>query len=110
MERMLAGVATRRHVRTAEPVGEQVAEAAKSMSKSAVSRRFVKQTETALAAPGIAHIERACGDRTRKWCFSCGLPTAQPRYIDEHWDTAACFYSTRGLSSASACWMRCASL
>jgi len=48
LERMLAGVATRRHARTGEPVGEQVAEAAKSMSKSAVSRRFVRQTETAL--------------------------------------------------------------
>jgi putative transposase len=49
MERMLAGVATRRHARTAEPVGEQVSGAQKSMSKSAISRRFVKQTETALA-------------------------------------------------------------
>ena len=48
MERMLAGVATRRHARVAEPVGEQVAGAAKSTSRSAVSRRFVKQTETAL--------------------------------------------------------------
>jgi putative transposase len=49
LERMLAGVATRRHARVAEPVGEQVAEQAKSTSKSAVSRRFIKQTETALA-------------------------------------------------------------
>jgi putative transposase len=49
MERMLAGVATRRHARTAEPVGEQVAGAQKSTSRSAISRRFVKQTETALA-------------------------------------------------------------
>ena len=49
MERMLAGVASRRHARVAEPVGEQVSGAAKSTSKSAVSRRFVKQTETALA-------------------------------------------------------------
>lgn len=49
MERMLAGVASRRHARVAEPVGEQATKAAKSTSKSAVSRRFVKQTETALA-------------------------------------------------------------
>jgi putative transposase len=49
MERMLAGVATRRHARTAEPVGAQVTAEARSTSKSAVSRRFVKQTETALA-------------------------------------------------------------
>ena len=49
MERMLAGVATRRHARTAEPVGEQVIGTQKSTSRSAISRRFVKQTETALA-------------------------------------------------------------
>ena len=49
MERMLAGVATRRHARTAEPVSEKVSGAQKSVSKSAISRRFVRQTETALA-------------------------------------------------------------
>ena len=49
MERMLAGVATRRHARTAEPVGAQVVEQAKSSPRSAISRRFVRQTETALA-------------------------------------------------------------
>jgi putative transposase len=49
MERMAAGVATRRHARTAEPVSEKVSAAQKSTSKSAISRRFVKQTETALA-------------------------------------------------------------
>ena len=49
LERMLAGVATRRHARAAEPVGEQVEAAQKSMSKSSVSRRFMRETETALA-------------------------------------------------------------
>lgn len=49
MERMLAGVATRRHARVAEPVGTGVDKEAKSTSRSAISRRFVKQTETALA-------------------------------------------------------------
>jgi Transposase, Mutator family len=49
LERMLAGVATRRHTRTAEPIGEQIAAASKSTSRSAISRRFVRQTETALA-------------------------------------------------------------
>jgi putative transposase len=49
LERMLAGLATRRHARTAEPVGAQVEATQKSMSKSAVSRRFVRETETALA-------------------------------------------------------------
>ena len=48
MERMLAGVATRRHARVAEPVGTEVDKEAKSTSRSAISRRFVKQTETAL--------------------------------------------------------------
>ena len=46
---MLAGVATRRHARIAEPVGKALAEASTSTGRSAVSRRFVKQTETALA-------------------------------------------------------------
>ena len=46
---MLAGVATRRHARIAEPVGAQVGEEAKSTSRWAISRRFVRQTETALA-------------------------------------------------------------
>jgi len=49
LERMLAGVATRRHARIAEPVGQAVADAATSTGRSAVSRRFVKETETALA-------------------------------------------------------------
>src|SRR6476620_11579371 len=49
VERMLAGVATRRHARTAEPVGSQVDQEAKSTSRSAISRRFVRQTETPLA-------------------------------------------------------------
>jgi putative transposase len=48
MERMLAGVATRRHARTSEPVGEKISGTEKSTSKSAISRRFIKQTETAL--------------------------------------------------------------
>jgi putative transposase len=48
MERMLAGVATRRYARVAEPVGEKVSGTQKSVSKSAISRRFVRQTETAL--------------------------------------------------------------
>ena len=49
MERMLAGVSTRRYPVGLEPVGEQVEDEATSTSKSAVSRRFVAMTETALA-------------------------------------------------------------
>ena len=48
MERMLAGLATRRHVAAAEPVGTDV-EVAATTSRSAISRRFVAQTKTALA-------------------------------------------------------------
>ncbi|MFZ0666889.1 MAG: transposase [Acidimicrobiales bacterium] len=48
VERMLAGVATRRHSDVAEPVGEALESRSKSMSKSAVSRRFVAATTEAL--------------------------------------------------------------
>ena len=49
MERMLAGLSTRRYPVGLEPVGQRVEESARSTSKSAVSRRFVAATETALA-------------------------------------------------------------
>lgn len=49
LERMLAGVSTRSYPAALEPVGQGVAEAAGSTSKSAVSRKFVTMTETALA-------------------------------------------------------------
>jgi putative transposase len=49
MERMLAGLSTRRYPVGLEPVGEQISAAARSTSKSAVSRKFVAMTETALA-------------------------------------------------------------
>jgi putative transposase len=49
LERMLAGVSTRRYPVALEPVGSQVEADGKSTSKSAVSRRFVALTETALA-------------------------------------------------------------
>ena len=48
MEQMLAGLSSRRYAIGLEPVGEQVAGEAGSISKSAVSRRFVKATEQAL--------------------------------------------------------------
>ena len=47
--RMLAGLSTRRYPVGLEPVGQRVEESARSTSKSAVSRRFVAATETALA-------------------------------------------------------------
>ena len=48
MERMLAGLSTRRYPVGLEPVGQRVEASARSTSKSAVSRRFVAATETAL--------------------------------------------------------------
>jgi putative transposase len=50
LEQMLAGVSTRRLVRTREPVGEQVTAKERSASKSAVSREFVGRTREQLAA------------------------------------------------------------
>jgi putative transposase len=49
MERMLGGLSTRRYPAGLEPVGEAVEETSRSTSKSAVSRKFVAMTETALA-------------------------------------------------------------
>ena len=48
LERMLAGVSTRRYRRIQEPVGSEVERAARSTSKSAVSRAFVERTRQAL--------------------------------------------------------------
>ena len=48
LERMLAGVSSRRFPRTQEPVGEDVEEVARSTSKSAVSRTFIARTAQTL--------------------------------------------------------------
>jgi putative transposase len=49
LERMMAKLSTRRYAAGLEPVGAPVEEACRSTSKSAVSRRFVAATESALA-------------------------------------------------------------
>jgi transposase-like protein len=49
LERMLAGVATRRHGLVAEPIGADLEAKARSGSRSAVSRRFKAATEAKLA-------------------------------------------------------------
>ena len=49
MEKMLAKLSTRRYSAGLEPVGSSVSTRARGISKSAVSRRFVVATETALA-------------------------------------------------------------
>ena len=50
LDRMLAGLSTRHYPVALEPVGRRTETAATATSRSAVSRRFVAQTETALAA------------------------------------------------------------
>jgi len=49
VERMLAGVATRRHVDVAEPLGTDLEAKGKATGRSSVSRRFKRATEAALA-------------------------------------------------------------
>jgi putative transposase len=49
LERMLAGVSTRRYRRTQEPVGSEVEQSARSTSKSSVSRTFIERTRGALS-------------------------------------------------------------
>jgi putative transposase len=48
LERMLAGVSTRRYRRTAEPVGGEVEQDVRSTSRSSVSRTFVERTRRSL--------------------------------------------------------------
>ena len=49
LDRMMAKLSTRRYAAGLEPVGTQVEKESRSTSKSAVSRRFVAATESALA-------------------------------------------------------------
>jgi transposase-like protein len=49
VERMLAGVATRRQVEVAEPLSAEIEAKAKATGRSSVSRRFKRATEAALA-------------------------------------------------------------
>ena len=48
MNRMLAGVSTRKYAGVGEPVGEDVEQAASSTAKSTVSEMFIERTRTAL--------------------------------------------------------------
>jgi putative transposase len=48
MDRMLAGVSTRKFAQVGEPVGEEVEQEASSTSKSTVSELFIERTRTAL--------------------------------------------------------------
>ena len=48
MDRMLAGVSTRKFARVGEPVGSEVEQTSSSTGKSAVSEMFIERTRTAL--------------------------------------------------------------
>jgi len=48
LERMLAGVSTRRYSGTNEPMGQEVEAIERSISKSAVSRTFIERTRETL--------------------------------------------------------------
>ena len=48
MNRMLAGVSTRKYARVGEPVGDEVEQSATATSKTSVSEMFVERTATAL--------------------------------------------------------------
>src|SRR5215216_4384879 len=48
MDRMLAGVSTRKFARVGEPVGSEVEQSASATSKTSVSEMFVERTATAL--------------------------------------------------------------
>ena len=63
LERMLGGLSTRRYPAGLEPVGTQAEQAASGTSKSAVSRRFVAMTHTALAellAADLSGLDLVC--------------------------------------------------
>jgi putative transposase len=63
LERMLHGLSTRRYPVGLEPVGSQAEQAASGTSKSAVSRRFVAMTHTALAellAADLSELDLVC--------------------------------------------------
>jgi putative transposase len=48
MNRMLAGVSTRKYARVGEPVGQEVERESRSTSKSTVSELFIERTKSAL--------------------------------------------------------------
>jgi putative transposase len=48
MNRMLAGVSTRKYAGVGEPVGQKVERESRSTSKSTVSELFIERTRTAL--------------------------------------------------------------
>ena len=54
MDRMLAGVSTRKYAQVGDPVGAEVKQTSSATSKSTISELFVERTATALSADGSA--------------------------------------------------------
>lgn len=90
LDRMLAGISTRRFKSAGEPVGQAVEEKAVSTSKSAVSREFVTRTRDAmkqLMSRDLADVRLAAlmidglDLRGRLWLHSA----SQPRASSCHW-------------------------
>jgi putative transposase len=79
LERMLAGVSTRRYERTGEPVGSEVDEIARSTSKSAVSREFVSRTREHLTGHGSSGGTRSAASRSRGRSVSATPPCSRDR-------------------------------
>src|SRR4051812_2011304 len=57
MDRMLAGVSTRKFARVGEPVGAGVQAASRSTGKSTVSEQFIERTRSALGEPMARRLE-----------------------------------------------------
>jgi putative transposase len=97
MERMLAGLSTRRYPVGLEPVGERVTATARSTSRSAVSRKFVAMTETALAqllAADLSGLELVAlmVDGVHFWSTAC---TSASRCAWSPWASTPTGSSTR---------------
>jgi putative transposase len=89
MEKMLAGLSSRRYDRGLEPTGQAVERAASATTKSAVSRRFVAATETALAelmTRRLDDLERwRDGTMALRWCAAGMLEAGhQFRRVNGH--------------------------
>ena len=111
LEQMLAGVSTRRFVRTREPVGQDIVDAERSASKSAVSREFVGRTGEhlrALMARSLEDVRLAAlmldGLELKGRCcvVALGVTTDGVKVPLGLWDG-----STENTRDAVALWMSC---
>jgi putative transposase len=66
LDRMLAGVFTRRYARVGEPVGSEVEESSSATGKTSVSEMFVERTTTALAPSRVHHQPHRADARRRR--------------------------------------------